>query len=144
MADDTYVIDAAGLLVGRFATHAARAAMHGKQVRIVNCEKAALSGQKHMLIALWKRKYARGVPRKGPFIVRQPDRFVRRIIRGMLPNKTARGREAYANLLCYIGTPKEFEGKAVAIEGAAAAKMPARRYLTVGQLCKELGGTWYE
>jgi large subunit ribosomal protein L13 len=144
LADDAYIIDATGLLVGRLATRAAREAMHGRNVRVINCEKAAISGRKHMVIAQWKRRYGMGVPRKGPFVDRQPDKFVRRIIRGMLPHKTSRGRAAFALVMCYVGAPKEFGGKHVTFEDAGVAKLPTTRHITIGELCRQLGGKWYE
>jgi large subunit ribosomal protein L13 len=139
------VIDASGLLVGRLATQAARHALHGKTVRIVNCEKAVISGSKAFLVSEWKRRFVQGVPRKGPYIHRFPDRMVRRIIRGMLPHRQPRGREAFEALMCYIGVPSELkEMPTITLEDAKASTLPNRRYLTMGELCKELGGKWHE
>jgi len=143
--DKLYVIDATGLLVGRLATQAARAALHGRMVRVVNSEQAVISGSKRFLVAEWTRRFRQGVPRKGPYIHRYPDRMLRRIIRGMLPHHQPRGRVAFANTMCYIGVPTELKGvKPVAIEGAKASKLPSNRYLTMTQLCKEIGGRWHE
>jgi large subunit ribosomal protein L13 len=143
--EDFYVIDAAGCLVGRIATQAARAALHGKKVRVVNCEQAIVSGSKAFLVGEWTRRFKQGVPRKGPYIHRYPDRMVRRIIRGMLPHHQPRGREAFANTMCYIGVPVELKGvPQVKIDGADASKLPNTRYLTMAQLCKEIGGRWHE
>ncbi|MBR9700789.1 50S ribosomal protein L13 [Candidatus Woesearchaeota archaeon] len=136
------VIDATDLLVGRMATQVARAALHGKEVRIINCDKAVVSGHKQAIVSSWKTKYARGVPKKGPFYRRQPDRLVRRMIRGMLPYKTPRGRDAFKRVLTYIGAPEEFKN-AQTIKGAHLDKLPNIRYLTMGQICKELGGDWH-
>ncbi len=143
--NEAYVIDASGLIAGRVATAAATAAMHGRRVSIVNCEKAAISGRKRMIIDAWTRKYGMGVPKKGPFVRRIPDRFLRRIIRGMLPYKTERGREALRNVLCYVGTPAQLKGaKTVTFPNARVDKLPNARFMTVGALCKELGGKWHE
>lgn len=142
---ETIVIDAAGKLVGRIGTQAATAALHGKTVRIVNCERAVISGRKRMVIEQWKRKSEMGVPKKGPFIHRTPDRLVRRIIRGMLPHRQPRGRAAFERILCYIGTPAEFkDATPITLDGASFEKLPNSRFITIGQVCKELGGKWYE
>jgi large subunit ribosomal protein L13 len=142
---DVHVIDAAGCLVGRVATQAARAALHGKTVRVVNCEQAVISGSKKFLVQEWRRRFLMGVPRKGPYIHRYPDRMVRRIIRGMLPYHQPRGRDAFERTLCYIGVPAELrDASAVTIEGAEKAKLPSEKYLTMAQLCKEIGGKWHE
>jgi large subunit ribosomal protein L13 len=143
--DKFFIIDAEGMLVGRIATQAAREALHGKKVRVVNAEKAIVSGSKDFLVAEWTRRFHQGVPRKGPYIHRLPDRMVRRIIRGMLPYHQPRGRVAFENTMCYIGVPTELKGMpAVKIAKAAATKLPTTRYLTVAQLCKEIGGRWHE
>lgn len=140
-----YVIDASGLLVGRLATYAARAALHGKDVAVINCEHAVISGRRRTTIEEWKRRFVQGVPRKGPYIHRYPDRMVRRIIRGMLPYKAPRGRAAFERTMCYIGVPAEFKGvETVKFDDAQASKLPNTRAMTIGQLCKELGGEWHE
>jgi len=140
---DVLVIDASGLLVGRLATQVAREALHGKTIRVINCENAVMSGRKRFIVEEWTRRFIQGVPKKGPYIHRYPDRIVRRIIRGMLPHHNPRGREAYARVLCYIGVPTELkEKKTVTFEQAQAIKLPYNKYLTIGDLCKEIGGKW--
>ena len=143
--DKLFVIDAENMLVGRLATQAARAALHGHTVRVINCEKAVVSGSKRFLVGEWRRRFLQGVPRKGPYIHRYPDRIVRRIIRGMLPHHNPRGREAFENTMCYIGVPTELKGvKAITLPEANVEKLPSTRYLTVAELCKEIGGRWHE
>lgn len=143
--DKFFIIDAEGMLVGRIATQAAREALHGKKVRVINAEKSIISGSKKFLVAEWSRRFLMGVPRKGPYIHRYPDRMLRRIIRGMLPYHQPRGRVAYENTMCYIGVPTELKGMhAVKVEKAAASKLPTPRYMTMAELCKEIGGRWHE
>lgn len=52
-----------------------------------------------------------GSVRKGPKFPKEPDRIFRRTVRGMLPMKTSRGKEALKRLRVYKGVPKEFQGK---------------------------------
>ena len=40
-----------------------------------------------------------------------PERIVKRAVRGMLPHKQARGREALKRVMCYNVVPSELEGK---------------------------------
>lgn len=139
------VIDATDLLVGRLATQVAREAMHGKAVAVVNCDKAVISGSKPFLVKEWKRRHRQGVPRKGPYIDRFPDRIVRRIIRGMLAYHNPRGRAAFERIMCYIGVPAQLkESKSITITEANASKLPNTRYMTIAALCKEMGGRWHE
>ncbi len=138
----TIIIDAENAILGRLAAYAAKQALLGKTVRVVNAEKAVVSGAKRTTIEEAKRKRAMGTPRKGPFYSKLPDRYVRRVIRGMLPYKQPRGRAAYERILCFIGAP-EMEGERVAVPGASATKLPNLKYLTVGRICAELGGKRY-
>lgn len=141
--ENVLVIDATDLIVGRLATRAAREAMHGKTVRVINCENAMISGSKSFLVGEWSRRFAQGVPRKGPYVDRFPDRMVRRIIRGMIAHHNPRGRAAYARVMCYISVPAEFkDAKAVTYADAKYSKLPNSRYMTIGAVCKEMGGRW--
>jgi large subunit ribosomal protein L13 len=129
------VIDATDARLGRMATHAAKAALQGKKVVIVNCEGAVITGNKSEILAHYIQKREWGRPTKGPFFPRMPDRFVRRIIRSMLPYKTPHGVEAFHRIQCFIGTPTQYHGKGVQLENK-----PAMRQIKVGELCTLLGG----
>ncbi len=140
----TIIIDAEGAILGRLAAYAAKQALAGNVIRIINAERAVVSGDKRWIVSEAKRKRAMGVPRKGPYHSRLPDRYVRRAIRGMLPYKQPRGRAAYERILCYIGTPTELAGQeAVRAPGADAAKLPNLKRLTTGRICEEFGGKHY-
>lgn len=134
------IIDANNTILGRLATVAAKHALLGEEVSIINAEKAIVSGEKQEVLARWRAKYARGTPTTGPFILRMPDRLVRRVIRGMLPYKTPRGREAYAKVKCYAGVPKQFEGKETTTVDANKSKLPNTKFVTVLDISKNLGG----
>src|SRR3989344_5216607 len=105
------IIDATDSICGRLATVAAKKALLGERVEIVNCEKAVISGNKRLLIAEWKHKNTRGVPKKGPFIYKTADRFVKRIVRGMLGHRTGKGSEAFERVKCYVGVPEDLKSK---------------------------------
>lgn len=135
------IIDATNLIVGRFATVAAKTALLGEEVHIINAEKAVFSGAKQKVLADWQRVDRMGIPAKGPFIKRRPSMFVKRCIRGMLPYKQAKGRDALARIKCYSAVPEELSGKeAVTFEKADASKLPNVKCVTVGEICKLLGG----
>ena len=121
------------------ATFVAKQALLGNEVRIINSEKAIISGVKAKTIADAKNAKNRGTPAKGPFITTMPDRYVRRAIRGMLPYKIAKGAEAYKRILCYIGTPEEFKDqKSVELKHASVEKLPTLNYTTVGEVLKNI------
>lgn len=139
------IIDATNLIVGRIGSFAAKKALLGEKVDIINCEKAIITGSKESVFAKYKRKQQMGTPRKGPFLLRLPDRFVRRIIKGMLPLDRARGKDAYKKVMCYIGAPEEFKGKSTTqVPGANADKLTSLKKVSVEQICKFLGGKWNE
>ncbi len=84
-----------------------------------------------------------GGPRKGPFLSRLPDRFVRRIIKGMLPMNRARGRETYKRVMCYIGVPEEYKGKPVEkLPHADTSRLTTLKKVNVAEICKHMGGKW--
>ena len=104
------VFNGENMLLGRLASQVAKAALLGEQVAVVNCEKVIVSGSKMKTFKDQKQKYdRRGHPEKSQNHSRLPDRFVRRAIRGMLPWRKTRGREAYKQIMCHIGVPEELE-----------------------------------
>lgn len=139
------IIDATNLIAGRMATHIAKQALMGHTIKIVNSEKAVMSGNVSKAIQVAKyKKFEKGVPKKGPFFSKLPDRYLRRLIRGMLPYKQPRGREAYENVMCYIGVPVDVDAsKAITIKEANVSKLPDLKYIALGKLCEELGGKYY-
>jgi large subunit ribosomal protein L13 len=137
----TTVIDASNLILGRMATVVAKRLLQGESVIILNAERAVVSGKRLSKVKEEKRKLEIGHPRKGPFFPRQPDRFVKRAIRGMLPRKKPKGMEAYKRLRVFIGVPQEFKGKSAETVVEAKAEKLKCPYITVGELVKEIGWT---
>ena len=133
------IIDANNLILGRLASFAARKVLLGEEVQIVNCEKAIISGDKKYTLQKYKLKFDKGIPLKGPYFPRTPDRIVRRTVRGMLPFKRARGREAYKRVMCYTGMPEGLKQKPITIKEADASKHPNTRFITVEKISKHLG-----
>lgn len=126
------VIDATNLILGRFATFAAKQALLGEEVKVINVEKAIVSGTRANVLGEINTNRKRGTPAKGPFIPRMPDRYVRRVIRGMLPYKQPKGAEALKRVLCYVGVPEEFKNiTPVDMKGYSADKLTTMRYVTV-------------
>ena len=139
------IIDANGLILGRMGTFVAKKALLGEKIDIINCEKAVMSGKKENVFAKYKRMQDMGVPKKGPFMHRTPDKFMKRVLRGMFPMTKSRGREAFKKVKCHIGVPEQFKGKAAeTVQGANAEKLPTLKKVTIAQICKFLGGKWYD
>ncbi|MBS3172400.1 50S ribosomal protein L13 [Candidatus Woesearchaeota archaeon] len=133
------IVDAKDLIVGRLATVVSKKALMGEKIDIVNCEKAIITGKKTEIYSRLKKKVDRGSPLKGPFFQAMPDRFVRRVIRGMLPYDQYKGKIAYKRIMCHIGVPEEFRNQKVeTIKNANISNSTTLAYLTVGEICKHL------
>ena len=131
-----------GLVLGRLAAAVAKDALLGEEVKVINCEKIIISGKKERVVANEKvRRDRKGYPLKSAKHTRMPDRFVRRSIRGMLPWRKTRGKEAYKRVMCYIGFPEVLaKENVIVLEQASAKKLPTLKFITIGEICKRLGG----
>jgi len=136
------IYDGKNVMLGRVASTVAKELLLGQEIHVVNCEKIIISGKKVFTFALEKQKRdRRGYPLKSQKYSRLPDRFVRRAIRGMLPWKFNRGKEAFKNLKCHIGVPPGLANEnAIKLTKESAEKLPTLYYTTVGETCKHLGG----
>ncbi len=137
------VVDASGLILGRMASRVAKMLLEGKKVVIVNAEKAVLSGEPKRVIDGYMRMFKvqtyRNPERQGIRRERSPQRIVKSAIKGMLPHRKPKGREALRRLKVYVGVPEEFQGlEKVSFKEADAAKLETR-FITVGELAKLMG-----
>ena len=136
------IFDAENMVVGRLGAKAAKAALLGDKVIIVNVEKAIITGNRRTVIDAWKAKTNIRTsynPRKGPFHQRRPDKMVRKIIRGMLPWPRPRGRDALKRIHVFIGVPEEYADKEKIVLEDSRYRSLTRKYITVGDLSHELG-----
>ena len=134
------IIDAKNAILGRLGTYVAKQALLGNKVDVINCEETLVSGRKHAILKEYIRRIKRKAPGKGPFLYRRPDMLVKRTIRGMLPFKRARGREAFKNIKCHVGVPDNLKNeKYVMVESAGSEKLGAD-YLKVRDICRAIGG----
>ncbi len=136
------IFDAEEMVVGRLGAKAAKAALLGDMVVIVNAEKAIITGKRRTVIKEWQQKFKIRTsykPWRGPFHHRRPDKMVRRIIRGMLPYPKPRGKDAYKRIRVYLGVPEEYADKEkIVLEGSRYRSL-TMKFITVADLCQELG-----
>ncbi len=140
-SENAIIIDAKGLILGRMASIIAKRLLQGESVIVLNAEKTAISGKRLQIVKEAKTFLEVGHPRKGPYHPRRPDKIVRRTIRGMLPRKKPKGRQAFKRLRVYLGAPMEFEDKKIQTILDASAEKLKSPYITVGELAKEIGWT---
>jgi len=133
------IIDAEGLILGRMASIVAKRLLENENIIIANAEKAVLSGKKKSRLKEVKKFLEVGHPKKGPFHYRRPDRIVRKTVRGMLPFKQPKGKQAFKRLRVSIGIPEGFKKQKMETLAEASAEKLTCPYLTLGQLAKEIG-----
>jgi large subunit ribosomal protein L13 len=138
-SENTTIIDAKGLILGRLASCVAKRLLQGETIIILNAEKAAISGKKQHIVQDAKMFLEVGHPRKGPYHHRRPDRIVSKTVRGMLPRQKPKGQQAYKRLRVYLGSPLEFENKNVQTIIEASVDKLKSPYITVSELSKEIG-----
>jgi large subunit ribosomal protein L13 len=137
------VIDADGLMLGRMASITAKRLLNGETLVIVNAERALVSGNRATTINHYLHKRSIGTKDWGPFFPKRPDRLVKRTIRGMVPHKRERGREALSNLRVYIGVPEEYaKTKKETLDDASYKRLSNIRYTSLDELCRRLGANY--
>ncbi len=141
LGDDFTVIDASGHILGRLSSKIAKRLLSGERIVVVNAEKAVITGDKYMVFERYKEKYDRGSKEKGPYFPRHPERIFKRTVRGMLPWKSSRGRDAYRRLRVFMGVPEELQGREFEkIEDALLEKVSKTdKYVTLAEVSRYLG-----
>ena len=134
------IIDATNLILGRLGTYVAKKALLGNKIDIVNCENSVVTGHRNRIFNDYEKSFKRGIPSKGPFFNKMPDRFVKRSIRGMLTYKKERGRKAFEGIKCHIGIPESFKNeKFDTIKNASLEKLPNHKYIKIKDICNHFG-----
>ncbi|MBI2630482.1 50S ribosomal protein L13 [Candidatus Pacearchaeota archaeon] len=106
------IINAENNVIGRVASYAAKQILLKREVVIVNSEKTIVTGRKKSIIKKFEEKRARGGNiLRGPFYPSTPIMILKRAVKGMLPGRYGREKEAIARVKCYEGIPKEFENE---------------------------------
>ncbi|MCK5233326.1 MAG: 50S ribosomal protein L13 [Candidatus Aenigmarchaeota archaeon] len=136
------IIDATDTILGRMAVVAAKKALLGEEVMIINAEKAIVTGSRKVVLARFKFKRDVGDQIKGPFYPRMPDRLVRRVVRGMLPIRKTSGLDAYKRVKAFIGKPADIKGDVTELKDIKASSLKDPKYIYVEEISKWLGAKW--
>ncbi|MBU4245705.1 MAG: 50S ribosomal protein L13 [Nanoarchaeota archaeon] len=132
------IIDATDTILGRMASIVAKKALQGEEITIINAEKAVISGSHESVFMKYKFKNDVGDQIKGPFMSRMSDRLVRRVIRGMLPWHSSRGRAAFKKIHVFIGNPENVKG-AEKLKEISSSALKNLRYVHIEEISKHLG-----
>ncbi len=107
-----YLIDGSDKVLGRLSSKVAKLLLTGNKVNLINAERIVISGHAINILSKYKQRIElkdKANPEHSPYWSRRADLFVKRVIRGMLPYKKAKGKSAYKQLKVYTGIPKEFK-----------------------------------
>ncbi|MDY6817096.1 MAG: 50S ribosomal protein L13 [Halobacteriales archaeon] len=139
--DAETVIDARGCIMGRVASIVAERALSGESIAVVNAEEAIITGEEEDVVATYKQRADLSSDR-GPNYPKRPDQIMKRSIRGMLPHKRPRGREAFERVRVYVGNPYDEDGEV--LEDTTLDRLSNIRFVELGDISAKLGAnvTW--
>jgi len=141
-SESTIYVDATNQIAGRLASRVAKLILSGKRVVVLNAEKALISGSRESVLREWQLKLeisSRVNPIYGPIHPRRPDNILRRMVRGMVPRRKAKGPAAMKRLRVFIGVPSEVKSPKLTELGGTAATRPVPVYVTMQELSRSLG-----
>lgn len=133
-------INAENGVLGRVAARAAKTALNGDEVFIVNAEKMVVSGSPAYLESRYKSRVDRGESVHGPFFPKTVIGVVKRAVRGMIPYKSGRGRAAFKRVKVFEGVPEEFSGQKMQVPEKTRYDFNSKNYLTIKQITQRIGG----
>jgi large subunit ribosomal protein L13 len=139
--DADLIVDARDCILGRVASEVAQRAMDGETIAVVNAEAAVITGNESSTMETYRARAEVGSDR-GPYYPKRPDGIFKRSIRGMIPYKTTRGREAFENVRVYVGNPYDDEGEV--LEGTSLDRLSNIKFTQLGEISAKLGAnvTW--
>lgn len=139
--DADVVVDARDCIMGRVASQVAEKALDGQTVAVVNAERAVITGREDQIKAKYKKRVDIGND-NGYFYPKRPDGILKRSIRGMLPHKKPRGREAFENVRVYVGNPHDEDSEV--LEGTSLDRLSNIKFVTLADVSETLGAnkTW--
>jgi len=139
------LIDARGHLMGRLSAIVAKTLLQGQRVIVLRCEGINISGNfyrnKLKYLDFLKKRHNTN-PARGPYHFRAPSKIFWRTVRGMLPHKLHRGKEALERLKVYEGIPPPYDKQKRVVVPSALRVLrlkPRRKYCQLARLSHEVG-----
>ncbi|MDS0259027.1 50S ribosomal protein L13 [Haloarcula sp. S1CR25-12] len=154
--DADVVVDARDCIMGRVASQVAEKALDGQTVAVVNAERAVITGREDQITEKYEKRVDIGDDNKY-FYPKRPDGILKRAIRGMVPHKKTRGREAFENVRVYVGNPFDEETagasprsddseavEAEVLDGTSLDRLSNIKFVSLGDVSEQLGAnkTW--
>ena len=138
--DVDLVVDARDCILGRVASEVATRALDGQRVAVVNAQDAVITGRENDVVETYRQRRELGSD-QGPAYPKRPDTIFKRSIRGMLPHKKQRGREAFENVRVYVGNPYEDDHEARILDGTSLDRLSNIKFVHLGEVSEQLGAT---
>jgi len=138
-------IDGSGHMLGRLAATVAKTVLQGNKVVVLRAELINMSGnfyRNKLKYLAFLRRRCNVNPARGPFHYRSPSEIFKRCVRGMVPHKTPRGKDALKRLKVFEGIPPPYDKKKRVVIPQAMRIMclkPGRKYCYLGRLSQEVG-----
>ena len=137
-------VDASNLVAGRLSSKVAKSMINGETVVIVNAENAILVGRREEIVAKYKKRIDARVlsnPHFGPKYERIPSTMLKRMIKGMLPNRKKTAERIMKQVKIYNGVPKDL--KETTFETVDGVKYSEKHdFITLKEIAQLLGGKW--
>jgi len=139
------IVDCYGHLLGRLASIVAKELLNGQKVVLVRAEELNISGslfRNKDKFARFLRKRTATNPTRGHWHMRSPSKILWRVIRGMIPHKTQRGKAALERLKIFEGIPHPYNRLKRQVIPAAFKNLrlrPGRRFCKLGDLATHSG-----
>jgi large subunit ribosomal protein L13 len=136
MESKKIIIDGSDAVFGRIASFAAKKALEGNEIIIVNCDNVIITGNKKATIEKYDNLRKKGGhSQKGPRYSNSPEKMLKRGIRGMVPDhRMGIGRDAFKKIKCYLGIPEELKTEKM-IKIIAPKKL---KYIGLKELAKKI------
>ncbi len=131
------IVSAENAIMGRLASIVAKRLLNGEKIVIVNANKGIISGNSKFITSKYRQRWrikTKSNPLKGPFYPRKTDHILRRTVRGMLPFRKSRGKEAYNRLLVFKGIPDSLKDKEIEIIQESQKLNPKSSYISLEEL----------
>ena len=146
MFEKELVIDGRAHVMGRLASIIAKQILNGQKVVVVRAEGINISGtlfRNKLKMTEYNRKTRRANPKRGHKHFHSPSRLFWRVVRGMLPRKTAKGEAAIKRLKVFEGIPYPWDHKKRMIipQALKVLRLQAhRKWCILGDLARESCG----
>ncbi len=132
------IIDGTNLILGRLCARVAKDLLKGEEITILNPDKIIISGSLERIAEKYQEKRRllnKANPEHKPVWSRVPHFLLKKIVSGMMPKKTVRGKEALSRLKI-MPAGYAMEG-AITIADIDGTKIERRTNL--GNVCTRLG-----